>query len=696
MEKMLRTEMNGTQLLAYEIEVDEKVWPSIIHYVQAKRGAWHENDMYDVLRIAVRAAVFQHAALATWLLRYSGEVSEVDAVFLKSEELRIITAVLHELRREVAKIAILQSESTVDNVLPDDLIERLKLIEELRVLPVHMFSKLRYLQPQVGCFNRCSFCSQSAGSMVWYLNERGLRNLFSALKTVALEKAQQYELPNGEAYIEGEMLNAQQTLHHDFTMPEAGLVSYGRTTHRPGVIFCYLDNDISTYPHLAQYIQYAYEDLGVRVRISTVGYSRKNEQLQRMHKLINKKHAKKIAGVRLSLTSYTASWAPNQTDNFKDDVANFLRVYRPTIDEAGLGQRTACVEFRFRPLIETRLPFHEAYVNGVHILHIGPYALYCEKQGTLQTATVTVDDKTLKLRIHGHGETYTLITSDTLRTLTEHTFVETIETLVQQHDYPRVTVYKMENEDGHYYVADPLMTNDGVFTKQFYPPTTKRKFAGYIDSERYFLNTLLAYKQQQGIAERRAPFLQSTWADVANTVNSLRDLAKQQHTYNAYAASYIEREIIPLVHMYAQALNEAAYAPHYFYASTFTIDTGSICNLGQAYFEFQDIASRPNLPLTPQHEKSYGANSSLSVEGEKWRISVTPHSRKKLRMKAVGKRNELQLTPSIIIERENLALRSLGAEQGVADYSETVTVKHIEQLTLAQGMAQSMLIGQWL
>ena len=76
----------------------------------------------------------------------------------------------------------------------------------------------------------------------------------------------------------------------------------------------------------------------------------------------------------------------------------------------------------------------------------------------------------------------------------------------------------MVNEDGHYYVIEPLMNNDGVFTKQFYPITEKRKFAGYIDSERYFLNNLLKYKQNRGIRGRQDPFPNSTWEDVSNTL----------------------------------------------------------------------------------------------------------------------------------------------------------------------------------
>lgn len=722
----------------HTIELDGHIWKTVEHYFQAQKfigtpyydlirnletpkeaayegrkyplpDNWKEIR-YDVMKKAVRAKLFQHPDVTRLLLSTSDkeliEDNRKDEVWANGknhEGQNLFGKVLMDLRGEFKKIAILESEESIKNVKVEDLIDRLKLIIELRKLPVDAFGKLRHLQPQIGCFNRCSFCSQSAGSTIWFLNERGLKNLFSALKTVGLEKAHQYVLPNGDKYIASEaVLNENQTLNFEFKLPPSGLLGYGRTSHRAGVIFCYLDNDISCYPHFDKYIQYAYEDLGVKVRISTVGYSMKNETLQAMHHTINKQHLNKIAGVRLSLTSYTSGWI-NESDSFgtskkdfEEDVANFLKVYKPTIDYIGPGQRTGCVEFRFKPLIETKIPFNELWSTEEHIINIGPYLLYRKEPVPLETCKVKVDHKTRKMSIEGQGADYQLFISDEFRNFSEINLLDEVNKMLLDEKVTKynVKLYKMVNEDGHYYVIEPLMNNDGVFTKQFYPITEKRKFAGYIDSERYFLNNLLKYKQNRGIRGRQDPFPNSTWEDVSNTLLLIQEEVHRLENCNLKASNYIKTEILPLVKMYVKALQKAKYEPSYFYLSTFTIDTGSICNLGQAFYEFRDIASRPNLPLTPQHEKAYGTNSSLSIEGEKWRISVAPHSDKQMHSKTFGKRNSLNASQCIVIERENLALRSLGSVEGMTDYRQTVEISNIEQMSLKEGINNKMLIGQ--
>jgi hypothetical protein len=54
---------------------------------------------------------------------------------------------------------------------------RFGLIDQLRTLPPEAFARLQYLQPQVGCFNRCAFCSQVAGKDVWQLPLESLEHL---------------------------------------------------------------------------------------------------------------------------------------------------------------------------------------------------------------------------------------------------------------------------------------------------------------------------------------------------------------------------------------------------------------------------------------------------------------------------------------------------------------------------------------
>ena len=132
------------------------------------------------------------------------------------------------------------------------------LYNKFMELPKDFLSKMRHFQPQVGCFNNCSFCSKFSVCKSEYWNESSLRNVISALKNTA-----------------------QNYTNDDL------LVSWERKEHRIGVLFPYLDNDIGSYPHLDKYISLCYKELGARTRISTVGFSRFNETLNNMHRKIN-------------------------------------------------------------------------------------------------------------------------------------------------------------------------------------------------------------------------------------------------------------------------------------------------------------------------------------------------------------------------------------------------------------------------
>jgi uncharacterized Fe-S cluster-containing radical SAM superfamily enzyme len=83
-------------------------------------------------------------------------------------------------------VAALESERALENVSHDDIAERKKLVSFFSSLPPEAFGRLRELQPESGCFNGCSFCSQNAGAIKILLNSNALANLFSALKSVSL------------------------------------------------------------------------------------------------------------------------------------------------------------------------------------------------------------------------------------------------------------------------------------------------------------------------------------------------------------------------------------------------------------------------------------------------------------------------------------------------------------------------------
>ena len=235
---------------------------------------------------------------------------------------------------------------------------RLSLTDQLQNLPDEVFSRLQYIQPQVGCFNRCVFCSQSAGKDIWQFTQGGLRNFMAAFAEVARERTR------------------------------SG-VGMERTNHRPGVIFPYLDNDIFSYPYLYEFIQYLWEDLGTKIRISSVGYSSLNSALQRMHEKIVRELPQAIAGIRFSYTPYTigGTLLGEKTDitsrhQFHQDFTSFLSTYRPLVDFLGMGKDTACVELRFKPLLALfPSPLIECMIAHHHVIHLGPHLLIRKKGG---------------------------------------------------------------------------------------------------------------------------------------------------------------------------------------------------------------------------------------------------------------------------------------------------------------------------
>ena len=48
---------------------------------------------------------------------------------------------------------------------------QMNLLAQLRQIPKEAFAQMRIFQPQVGCFNRCGFCSQGAGTDIWQFGE---------------------------------------------------------------------------------------------------------------------------------------------------------------------------------------------------------------------------------------------------------------------------------------------------------------------------------------------------------------------------------------------------------------------------------------------------------------------------------------------------------------------------------------------
>jgi hypothetical protein len=357
------------------------------------------------------------------------------------------------------------------------------LAAQFRRLPDEAFTRLQYLAPATGCFNRCAFCSQHAGRDVWQLTTAGLADVAHAIATVAAER---------------------------------GLRLAGGRAHRPGVLFPYLDNDIGSYPYLDVLCSLARDILHVKLRISTVGYSSRSTHLAAMHQRIVAAYGDVLDGVRLSVTPYTAGWRDSGSDpvsrqQFIHDMAAMLATYRPLLDRLGHGAATAAAELRFAPLIGAG-DLTDTIVHGRHVLARGPHLLISRDGGAgpLPVTTVTRMDGRGQPVLSTPGHRYLHVTSDALIDSAD-TVRDAAAGLLPSNCHAReVALFRFANADGEYYAADPGFHADGRFTAlHLYPATATRRRSGYTDATRWLLNTLVGYKAARGLVPR-APFPEAT------------------------------------------------------------------------------------------------------------------------------------------------------------------------------------------
>ena len=333
-----------------------------------------------------------------------------------------------------------------EKISEKDLEIRSKLYNEFLALPEEFVSKMRHLQPQIGCFNNCGFCSKFSVCKSEYWDIESLRNIIAALKYTALE------------YTDDEVL-----------------LAYGRQEHRVGVIFPYLNNDIASYPHLDDFIDLCYKELGVRTRISTVGYSRKNKQLNDMHKrIVNSELLHSLAGVRLSISQYGRVWEEQDKASkveYIKDISNFLKLYKKYYDQYGSGSRRMCVELRYNPLVETKDVFVFNYDNKMFIV-TGNY--------------VFIHDGIDKLNVSYIDNAYEHAISLTENYLLFKEYnlpfdITSKEDFIKYYDnnpleYVRdAKVYEMKNREGIYYAINPHIEETGNYGINIFPITDKRK-----------------------------------------------------------------------------------------------------------------------------------------------------------------------------------------------------------------------------
>lgn len=528
------------------------------------------------------------------------------------------------------KRTLLLSDET--EISEQDYLERNKLISVFSNMPEEFFSKLRHLQPQVGCLNACKICSKFAASKVEFWTEARLRNIVAALK---------YSSPQKDANLSA--------------------ITYDRKEHRSSVVFPYLDNDVGNYPYLDKFIELINRELGVTARISSVGFSRHNHDLNKMHQRISQNEGKALGGVRLSFTPYEIGWeCKNERFSQFDymlDMANFLEIYRPYFEEVGSGSREACVEIRYKPLVIT---------TNVYITEVLSYMVICtgkymwiseQKQVELRESKIK-DPYDHNISLTEEPEMFYSI--DLYEEIMD---IEKVKKIAHKfivgntlgRDYPLSKVYLMKNHDGEYFAINPSITERGNFGINVYPKTEDRTVSGYIVTERFFLNALISYKKSKGL-QSLEPFPEATWTDVYEVLEICKKNANMyMNIGKTEKYEYIINEVMPMINAYVSVLQTAGYGADLLFDYKFSIDTGIICNLGRAINEFCGLTNKENEPLTPTHERNYGmANSKMTKEGVAWRLSCDYNN-------------------SIVIERLNMY--DTASENGQVSYKMVISLE---------------------
>lgn len=528
------------------------------------------------------------------------------------------------------RVAVLKSEGTKKAVSTEDMAERQRLLRQISKSTI-VVSKIRNFMPQVGCPNRCAFCSQNSAKMIVSLSERGLKNLISAIKSAAISAS---AAASGIAV--DQLINEDGSLTRTYALPANGLIGH-RSDGGKSAVYPYLDTDICSYRNLYQYVKYMHEDFGVPIVISTVGYSRHNRQLQEMHDRIVRDFPEAICSVTFSITPYTYGWTNAAArsgrfsrGDFNIDIANAIRTYAPLMQRLGVGRRTFCASLRFRPDIHTSgRQLHEGRISGHHFIHSGPHFLFSvnECSDLEQSKVIGIEGRDPVFDKAPYR--YILVTSDSLReddmlmTRAER-IIANLEIVKNRDDaiVREVDVYNMINVDGPYYATDPIFKADGRFEALYiYAKSNSRLVSGYNNAERPLMNTILEFKNERGIG-RHDEFPTATWADVEDVLGRITKMVDRVLHYDRGHAMHIRNEVLPLVESYIDALKHSGLGPSFFFHPHFTDDTGQIVNRGMAIAQFKGLAATIDVPMTPNEERTFNHEFHLIDAG--YRISPVP------------------------------------------------------------------------
>ena len=440
--------------------------------------------------------------------------------------------------------------------------------------PKDVFAYLSVCQPSVGCLNRCSFCSQEAGTQLRFLNGASIRTIAGALRRATK------------------------------------IITYKRN-YKPGILFPYLDNDIGSYPFLLDYLVAA-DSLGVRVRISTIGWSRKNAQLNEMHQKILQKYVHTLAGVRFSLTSYSAAWRTSRSE-FILDFINSIQTYHSLLRlKDSEGNSGVCIDIDFKPDI---LPCK------VEIIQYDGYQLICGDSYFVVVHTSKQEvGKNQKCWLVTKVDDY----ASAVRTVKKAGLFPVDDSIDQSFCIVNGHVTTLKNEDGVYYGFYPdssQHTTDGIF---FFPKTETR--LGGVFNACWPLREFRNYIQSQSV-------------DIATYDDMLRVeqifITCTKHV--PHRKEYLQEYFAPMFDALCKVLEALEIHPMSLFDNKLVRDRGMIRNSGRAYYEFRQIASGPNIMVVPDPVLS--ADNTDIV----WRIFPAMISQSSQPMSEIGRKSSIPI-----------------------------------------------------
>jgi len=432
-----------------------------------------------------------------------------------------------------------------DSLPQDELENRLALAHVLyKNLPGKVLEALSVWQPAVGCVNRCSFCSQESGNYLRMLNGASVRTIAGAFRCV----------------------------QHLLGLPYVSC----RRQYKPGIIFPYLDNDIGVYPYLIDYLVSAWS-LGMKVRTSTIGWNRKNEQLNRMHKEIVQKYSHMLAGVRFSLNTYSTGWRTNH-ESFIDDFIHAMQTYRPLLRlDTPEGNSGGCIDLSMAPDI---IPC-EVEISAIEGFHVVSCREYC---------VISAEEEGEAWMITG-----TCIPAQAVEWIRRHSVLPSDLTLT----HGRISEFG--NEDGMYlgfYPDSSRHITDGLF---FFSANSKRK--GGVFAACWPLREFADYLRGRDLET-------DTFADLEQQAILFADAP----CHTERRSRYLHNAMLPLVQALCRVIDALHLPPKALFDQMVVRDRGMIRNSGRAYYEFRAIASKPNIMVYPEPTLTSG------LAEEVWRI----------------------------------------------------------------------------